>query len=84
MIEKLTELQLYAQSSSCAISSQTSSLSQELLDIGEQATRMVGRMGFDSHIDYWGRADSMEHISAEHISFARWKRGLVCCWLDVA
>jgi hypothetical protein len=45
---------------------------------------MVGRMGLDSHIDYWGRAYSMEHISLEHIPFARWKRGLVCCWVDVA
>jgi len=84
MIEKQTELHSFAQSSSCATLSQTYSSSQELLDIGEQATRMVGRMDFDSHIDYWRRSNSLEHISTEHISFARWKRGLVCCWLDVA
>jgi hypothetical protein len=84
MTKKPTESPSFEQSSSYAISSQTSSSSLGLLDIGEQTIRMVGRMGLDSHIDYWGRAYSMEHISLEHIPFARWKRGLVCCWVDVA
>jgi hypothetical protein len=68
----------------CVTLSQTSLSSQESFDIGKQIDDIMGRMDFDSHLDYWGRTYVLEHLPTEHLLFSNWKSGLVCCWLYMA